>query len=100
MFNVSVSVANRTVLVSEAIDQTPVDDPEPRGELREWALKALMDMSIVSTTLYRSVVGDAFGSNMQNTFGEVCSHIYFPIAILALRRVAPSHRSLDGMAIH
>jgi len=70
IFNVSVSVANRTVLVSKAIGETPFYDPEPRGELREWALKALMDMSIVSTTLYRSIVGDAFGSNMQNTFGE------------------------------
>lgn len=93
-------MANRTVLVSKAIGETPFYDPEPRGELREWALKALMDMSIVSTTLYRSIVGDAFGSNMQNTFGEVCSHIRFPIAILALRRVAPWHRSPAGMAIH
>jgi hypothetical protein len=73
MFNVSVSIASRTVIVSEITKQKSIDDPEPRGELREWALKSLQDLTMVQTTLYTSVVGDAFRSNIQNSLGGVCS---------------------------
>lgn len=70
VLNVTVSVANRTIQVSPETDSTAVTDPEPRGELREWALRALQALSMVQTTLYVSMIGEAFANNIVTKVGD------------------------------
>jgi hypothetical protein len=61
--NVSVYLTNNTIVVM------PFDSPtnivmEPRGQLREWTLRGIQSLAAVQTTLYQSLVGEAFRSNI------------------------------------
>lgn len=93
----NVSVESRTIDVSESTTQKSIDDPEPRGELREWTLKSLQDLSMVQTTLYTSVVGDAFSSNIRNG-RAVCPQFYLALANVKRLREAgkQSFNSIAG----
>ena len=60
-FLVQAFVANRTVQVEGLRDI--VDDPDPRGMLRQWALQDLASLPYIQSNLYISQVGGAFLAN-------------------------------------
>lgn len=73
VFNVTVSVRNRTIQVfPDPIqnDSSEIEDPNPSGELREWSLKALQTLTMVQTTMYVSTVGEALGNNIRTKLGR------------------------------
>lgn len=55
-FDIAVSVDNRTISVSPQQPNSTVEDPEPRGALKEWTLRGLQSLTMVQTTLYMSTV--------------------------------------------
>jgi hypothetical protein len=65
LFDVSVSVSNRTIRV-EPQRNIVVPDPEPRGMLREWTLRDLQSLPEVQSSLYVSTIGEALRANAIN----------------------------------
>lgn len=68
VFNVEVSVANRTIHVSPYTANNSsfaAYDPNPAGYLREWTLRGLNSLALIETTLYVSSIGENFISNVQ-----------------------------------
>jgi hypothetical protein len=67
LFQVSVSVSNRTIHVQP---MGSAEDPEPRGQLREYSVKTLQTVSAVQTTLYSSMLGEALSTSVINNLGS------------------------------
>jgi hypothetical protein len=65
LFNVRVSISNRTIHV-EPQRNIVVSDPEPRGMLREWTLRDLQSLPEVQSSLYVSTIGEALRANAIN----------------------------------
>lgn len=76
LFNVYVSVANRTIHVQP--HSTAVDDPEPRGQMHEWAPRQLQAAAQTSTTLYVSTIGEAMGTNIRRHLNNASTSFVEP----------------------
>lgn len=63
IFNISVSNTSSTITV---VPTTSCLDPEPRGILRSRVMDSLNRLTMVVTSLYKSTVGEALLSNIQN----------------------------------
>ncbi|KAK4500339.1 hypothetical protein PRZ48_008528 [Zasmidium cellare] len=73
IFDVAVSVANRTIQVSQLQPNETrfaAYGPNPAGYLREWTLRALASLALIETTLYVSSIGENFISNVQTKLNQ------------------------------
>lgn len=64
-FNITVSTSNYTIKVVPNVDQLSVENPDPERRLSKRVTAAIYP-SYILTTLYVSVVGEAFLNNIQN----------------------------------
>ena len=64
--DVSVSVSDRTIRVVPQGENTGIEDPEPRGQLRQWALRDLFTLPMIESNLYVSTIGEALRTNIVN----------------------------------
>ncbi|KAF2166611.1 hypothetical protein M409DRAFT_23245 [Zasmidium cellare ATCC 36951] len=73
IFDVAVSIANRTIHVTQVLPNESFfapEDPNPAGYLREWTLRALSSLALIETTLYVSSIGENFINNAQTKLNQ------------------------------
>ena len=76
VFDVDVSLLfGQAYKVSPRYNSGDEADPEPRGVLREWALRSLQSLSMIESTLYVSSLGEAFASNIVNKLNATNSDL-------------------------